>query len=627
MSFSKRSDSGAVCYTKLLDSLKHWNGHFFWVDAFACPALFPWHTDKNISKDPFPKSTEYSADDYDVLVAHPAPFRKFSEPFLCLIGMIRYYTLDEDTYPRFLRDNNEEMDFFAFINTADPTKVKVVERERVDGEPRLLETTVGGVVPLLPVAPARSEGELEASVDKLFDEGGGADQGDTAAGGSYDAVIEPATDVEAVAAQQPQRRRKKKRAATNTAVAPHPPKRLRENYGTSGAAAVGGKSPSVIKKLLESSVLNAEVGVAALPTLPFVTSFVTPTPEREDADVTDSITGPNFRTIAAMLLEAGTTSPAHVSIFHDSDSTETLKADVPGPSYSAKQDLSVGSRGLNAETLHQVFHNGMFEMIPCSDVSRDFVDHLAPPALFSQIREMDYHHLFTEFNVGTARQACLNAEVRMRTEYCLSERRRLETECEKQVGMLKSKDDEIESLKARLLLKEAEAAEALRLRAQVEAAEKAHAFEVSILKQQNTAYEHEKNILNKKAAELQSLSAIMEQELADLSVAASSLRSQNVSWWVRFPMINRGNPANPLSKTQALANTASLDRTQTTGGGFVCGLAEWLKPPKGYVCHRCKIPGRLTILEYARLLIRKFIMYGSFVSCYGKVVLELISGV
>ncbi|GJS21069.1 DWNN domain-containing protein [Tanacetum coccineum] len=61
-----------------------------------------------------------------------------------------------------------------------------------------------------------------------------------------------------------------------------------------------------------------------------------------------------------------------------------------------------------------------------------------------------------------------------------------------------------------------------------------------------------------------------------------------------------GNPASPLRKTQALANIAALDRPQTTGGGFVCSLAgkgdgretyKWLKPPKGYVCHRCNIPG------------------------------------
>nr|GFD01936.1 hypothetical protein [Tanacetum cinerariifolium] len=71
---------------------------------------------------------------------------------------------------------------------------------------------------------------------------------------------------------------------------------------------------------------------------------------------------------------------------------------------------------------------------------------------------MEYHHLLTEFNVGTARQACLNAKVRIRIEYCLSERKRLESKCESQVDLLKAKDVEIENLKAQLLLKEAEAA-------------------------------------------------------------------------------------------------------------------------------------------------------------------------
>ncbi|GJW29856.1 hypothetical protein Tco_0046731 [Tanacetum coccineum] len=82
MSFSKRPDNDAVCYTKPLDSLKHWNDHFFWVDSFSCPASFPWHTDKNVSRDPFPKPTKFNAENYVVLVAHQDPFRKFLEPFL-----------------------------------------------------------------------------------------------------------------------------------------------------------------------------------------------------------------------------------------------------------------------------------------------------------------------------------------------------------------------------------------------------------------------------------------------------------------------------------------------------------------------------------------------------------------
>ncbi|GJY81301.1 gypsy type transposase [Tanacetum coccineum] len=145
---------------------------------------------------------------------------------------------------------------------------------------------------------------------------------------------------------------------------------------------------------------------------------------------------------------------------------------------------------------------------------------------------MDYHHLFTEFNVGTTRQACLNAKVRMRTKYCLSERSKLESECKKQVDLLKARDDEIENLKAQLLLKEAEATEAVRLRAQVsaaEATEKMHADEIDALKQRNVALENEKDSLDGKVTKLQSLVSAKDLELKDSNVDVSSLKSQNDS--------------------------------------------------------------------------------------------------
>ncbi|GJR73887.1 hypothetical protein Tco_0086252 [Tanacetum coccineum] len=141
---------------------------------------------------------------------------------------------------------------------------------------------------------------------------------------------------------------------------------------------------------------------------------------------------------------------------------------------------------------------------------------------------MDYHHLCTEFNVGTARQACLNAEVRMRTEYCLNERKRLESECEKQAGLLKAKDDEIEGLKAQLLLKDAEIAEVARLRAQVSAAEatkKMHVAEIDTLKQRNVALENEKDSLDGKVAKLQSSVAAKGLEVKDLNVVVHALEA------------------------------------------------------------------------------------------------------
>ncbi|GJZ56109.1 hypothetical protein Tco_0611302 [Tanacetum coccineum] len=409
-------------------------------------ASFPWHTCKNVSRDPFPKSTKFNADDYVVLIAHPAPFWKFPEPFLCLVRMSCYYTLDEDTYPIFLHDDRTEMGLYAFIYVVDPTKVKVFERERAEGKARLLDSTIGRVVPLLPVALACAKSELEASVDKLFDEGGSADQGDSAADGGHDAEIELVTGVENIAAEN-----HKSGAPTDSITG--------LNLHTIGA------SERFIISSDSSHHSNTNASGAEGDSI--IRSAVIPPVMTKAVVTSHAVNAPSVS-----VLETGTkvTSPVHASMFHDFDFTETVKADVAVfvPQWNVLND----------------------SLLDDSGVSREFVDHLAPPALFSQICEMDYHHLFTEFNVGTARQACLNAEVRMQTGYYLSERKRLESDCESQADLLKAKDVEIENLKAQLLLKEAEAAKAVHLR-------------------------------------LQSLISTKDLELKDVNVVASSLKSHN----------------------------------------------------------------------------------------------------
>nr|GFB29937.1 hypothetical protein [Tanacetum cinerariifolium] len=119
-----------------------------------------------------------------------------------------------------------EMDLFTFIQVANPTKVKVGERKRVEGEARLLDSTIRRVVSLLPVAPARSKSELEA--------------------------------------------------------------KTKRGHGASSEAATSGKSPTVLRELLARSMLNVEAGVATVATLPMVTSSVSATPEHESGPPTDS---------------------------------------------------------------------------------------------------------------------------------------------------------------------------------------------------------------------------------------------------------------------------------------------------------------------------------------------------
>nr|GEY27425.1 putative transposase (putative), gypsy type [Tanacetum cinerariifolium] len=213
-----------------------------------------------------------------------------------------------------------------------------------------------------------------------FNVGGSANQGDFAAGGGQEVETGIATGVRIVAdenvvAERPKLPRKKRQAVTDASGSSHTPKRLR------------GTTELLVRPLLAVNLLST-------------------TPEHESSAPADSITGLNIHTVVAskrfvissdsshhsstnasraegnsiirsvvvpqVMTEAvvtshtvnipsvpemgiKVTSPVHASLFQDSDSTETMKADTASASYSAKQDLSMGSRELNSETLHQVF--------------------------------------------------------------------------------------------------------------------------------------------------------------------------------------------------------------------------------------------------------------------------------
>nr|GEZ79487.1 hypothetical protein [Tanacetum cinerariifolium] len=334
--------------------------------------------------------------------------------------------------------NMAEMGLFTFIQVVDPTKMKVKERERAEGEARLLDSTVGG----------------------------NADQVDSVAGGGQEAEVGIAMGVRIVAeenvtAERLRRLRKKRQAITNADGSSHPPKKLRGDYRASSEVGIYGKSPSALRELLASSLLNIKVGVAAVPTLHMVTSSVSATPEHKSGALLILLLGPMSDFVPPLMTEVVVTS-------YDVDILPILEMGVK----------------------------------------------VTSPV---------------QFNMGTARQACLNAEVKMRTEYCLSKRKRLESECEKQGELLKVRDAEIESLKARLLLKETKPAKAVHLHARVSASkvtEKKHASEIDALKQKNEALKNKKGSLDEKVVELQYFVSTKDLELKELNAIVSSLRSQ-----------------------------------------------------------------------------------------------------
>ncbi|GKD39713.1 hypothetical protein Tco_1259920 [Tanacetum coccineum] len=382
MSFSKRLGHDVVCYTKPLDSLKGWNDHFFWVDAFTCPASFLWHTGKSVSKDPFPKSTEFNAEHYASLVVYPALFHKYPEPFLCLVGMSRYYTLDENTYPEFLYENGEGrcciMDLLSFIRTADPTKVRIGERQRSEDEPKLLDTTIGRVVPLLPVALACGESELEDSVDRLFDEEGNdgqAKQGDSASG-SRGVGIQPVsedaeTNIEDVV---PRRQEKQKSMIVDSDEPSHPTKKLRRGHGIPVGTFVAGKSMPAIQRLLARAVHNVAVRGEPVPSLPFVMSSVSTMSEREDERHTDTLARANLQTVTAPQRFVISSDSSHHSGTHitKTEADSLIRSSAPAMTTATIVTVTAGAAMVVKKTVMKPFlfaissfSTGGTEPIPC----------------------------------------------------------------------------------------------------------------------------------------------------------------------------------------------------------------------------------------------------------------------
>ncbi|GKC23354.1 hypothetical protein Tco_1025504, partial [Tanacetum coccineum] len=221
---------------------------FFWVDEFVVPAndRFSWISGSNIVKDRAPAPSEYNVEHINTLIAQASPFLRFLEEFLCWVGISRNYLLNEDTYPRFEYENGEEMDLNAFIRTADPRKVRIVERARAENERPIVTVAKHQTVTLLPTSVVRSSGELSASVEREFvgdaSVGDGGDQGFDSIGGQDN--VEPTVPVtEPVETEIPGPKRSKKKRVTRgserMSVASHPPKRLRADYGTTGGSATG----------------------------------------------------------------------------------------------------------------------------------------------------------------------------------------------------------------------------------------------------------------------------------------------------------------------------------------------------------------------------------------------------
>ncbi|GJX16727.1 RNA-directed DNA polymerase, eukaryota [Tanacetum coccineum] len=477
-----------------LDSVKNWNDRFFWVDEFVVPAnaRFNWFSGSNVSKDRAPVASEYNVEHASILITHASPFLS-------------------------MRAETMEIDLNAFIRTADPRKVRIVERARADNEEPIVIVAKHRTVTLLPTLVVRPSRELSASIERKFvgDAGGsgGGDQEIAFVGGHGNVEpIVPTTDnvVAEIEAPGPRRSKKKRvtRGSEGIPAASHPPKRLRADYGTTGGSAVRGKSPSVLNRLLQDSLLTVEHGVPALPTLHFITSFVTASPFEEGGDHTDSVNGPSLRTVGpstrfvvlsdsshhsgaksadpevdsfvrsvtpvmttattvtAFVFSVAATATTSVDVGKDKDvsalsifscSSSSDKTDRTLSLFTGKSgsEFVAGSirAGGDADVDLQEIYIPEWSMTKGFELNDgrscvNMIDHFTPPAFFKTVRGMEHEQLFDEFNVSAARNLSLSSEVRMRAEYNILEKKKWKSLAGEKDNLLQVKDKEIEELRS-----------------------------------------------------------------------------------------------------------------------------------------------------------------------------------
>ncbi|GKC99693.1 hypothetical protein Tco_1169968 [Tanacetum coccineum] len=418
------------------------------VDASIFPLVFPWHTNKTLRKDPHPTPIEFNADLCEYLANNPAPFRKFSEPFLCLS---RYYDLDENCYSTFWTDDDEggcalfaffdllscdsiclfslyaKMDLFAFINHVDPTKVRIEERM--------------GVVPDV----GNQNKDAQDAKNNIIQGNAAEDQEIPIDTG----VIRIDDIVSATVAEKP-KVQKRRRKADSASGSNHPPKKLKEDHGTFDdvGASTGGKSLAAIQELFEQSTLNVEVGVTAVATVPFVTSSVTPTPERGDDRPTDFVSVGNLLTQRPSKRFVISSDSSHDSSTNatDDEVTSIVRSFVSSPplmiATTATKVVVETSSVLVPRVGHEPVHHTLF----------------ANPLLW--VRPTKMLQLLVEFSVGATRQTCLNSEVRLRLKHELKGREKFKGKFAMHAGWLKERDAKIASPQASELngLKERNAA-------------------------------------------------------------------------------------------------------------------------------------------------------------------------
>ncbi|GJY79935.1 hypothetical protein Tco_0492686 [Tanacetum coccineum] len=204
-SFAKRSTSAPTFFSKPPDSIKYWDDHFF-VDSRVFPISVPLYTGGTLEKDPAPHLTTRQEQAVKLLESHKAPFRRYPECFLCLVGLSPYYPFDENSYLAFEYPDGTYGCYFPLV------VVQAVEIQKGADQVKLLESTEHCFMPLVPRALGGSSSAAGAEVSTPVEER----LKDVAADDAYLELVDPGEDTvvarrgeEEVVTEQPKKIKKK----------------------------------------------------------------------------------------------------------------------------------------------------------------------------------------------------------------------------------------------------------------------------------------------------------------------------------------------------------------------------------------------------------------------------------
>nr|GEV18915.1 hypothetical protein [Tanacetum cinerariifolium] len=317
---------------------------------------------------------------------------------------------------------------FAFIRHSDPNKVRIGDRELAECEVGLLKMTEGRIVPLSPPATTALEDSGD-SIDKLIDD---ANQ-EHVVEKSDDVLGETiAKDASAVVAEKA-RKKQKREVAEDASGSTYPPKKLMDDH-QSLLPDTGGKSLAALRGMVpDTSAIPSRV------TKPLIAASVA---HVSDVGPLDSVFGPNLRICPPHVRYVVSSDGSHHSgSYSETNSfvrsptakapivtiavTTTVNADVAAGSKAkdvSKDFENIGDStsaggSLDTEIMHRVYiprwkvtnDSALDDPYVCCDLT----DLLALPALFAQLCTMDYGRLYSESNVGAARQdAAKSTELR-----------------------------------------------------------------------------------------------------------------------------------------------------------------------------------------------------------------------